>query len=130
MRIRAGGKESGDATSIAVATGMTVTPAIEDALCVIPSGSSADGWRLYVPLNETRQPISIFQDRAPGFIVDAAAVRRDDRKAGALIAERAIARGGGVRSIFGSPLVVVASVHEQSVPRRSAALGEWRTLMA
>lgn len=64
-----------------------------DALCVIPSGSGADRRRLYVRLKETRQPILIFQDRAPGFMADAAAVRQDDRKAGALIAERVIARG-------------------------------------
>jgi LacI family transcriptional regulator len=44
-------------------------------------------------LKETRQPILIFQDRAPGFMMDAAAVRQDDYKAGALIAGRVIARG-------------------------------------
>jgi LacI family transcriptional regulator len=64
-----------------------------DALCVIPSGSSADRRQLYLRLSETRQPILIFQDRAPGFMMDAAVVRQDDRKAGALIAERVIARG-------------------------------------
>jgi LacI family transcriptional regulator len=64
-----------------------------DALCVIPSGSTANRRRLYLRLNETRQPILIFQDRAPGFMADAAAVRQDDYKAGALIAERVITRG-------------------------------------
>lgn len=64
-----------------------------DALCVIPSGSIANRRRLYLRLKETRQPILIFQDRAPGFMTDAAAVRQDDYKAGALIAGRVIARG-------------------------------------
>jgi LacI family transcriptional regulator len=64
-----------------------------DALCVIPSGSIANRRRLYLRLKETRQPILIFQDRAPGFMADAAAVRQDDYKAGTLIAGRVIARG-------------------------------------
>jgi DNA-binding LacI/PurR family transcriptional regulator len=64
-----------------------------DALCVIPSGSTADRRRLYIRLKETLQPILIFQDRTPGFMADAAAVRQDDLKAGALIAERVINRG-------------------------------------
>jgi LacI family transcriptional regulator len=64
-----------------------------DALCVIPSGPSADRRRLYLKLKETRQPVLIFQDRAPGFMADASAVRQDDRKAGALIAERVVGRG-------------------------------------
>src|SRR5215467_2287718 len=37
--------------------------------------------------------VLINEDRAPGFMKDAAAVRQDDHKAGALIAERVIARG-------------------------------------
>jgi DNA-binding LacI/PurR family transcriptional regulator len=37
--------------------------------------------------------VLINEDRAPGFMVDVAAVRQDDHKAGALIAERVIARG-------------------------------------
>jgi LacI family transcriptional regulator len=65
-----------------------------DALCVIPSGASADRRRLYLRLKETGQPILIFQDSAPGFMPDSASVRQNDRKAGALIAERVIARGG------------------------------------
>ena len=64
-----------------------------DALCVIPSGSSADRRQLYLRLKDTGQPVLVFQDRAPGFMADAAAVRQDERKAGALIAERVIARG-------------------------------------
>lgn len=64
-----------------------------DALCVIPSGASADRRRLYLQLKETGQPILIFQDRAPAFLPDAASVRQNDHKAGALVAERVIARG-------------------------------------
>ena len=64
-----------------------------DALCVIPSGAHADRRRLYLRLKETGQPILIFQDIAPGFMRDAASVRQNDRKAGALIAERVISRG-------------------------------------
>ena len=64
-----------------------------DALCVIPSGANADRRRLYLQLKETGLPILIFQDRPPGFTPDAASVRQDDHKAGALIADRVIARG-------------------------------------
>ena len=64
-----------------------------DALCVIPSGANADRRRLYLQLKETGLPILIFQDRLPSFTPDAASVRQDDRKAGALIADRVIARG-------------------------------------
>jgi DNA-binding LacI/PurR family transcriptional regulator len=54
-----------------------------DALCVIPSGASADRRRLCLQLKETGQPILIFQDRAPAFLPDAASVRQNDHKAGA-----------------------------------------------
>ena len=64
-----------------------------DALCVIPSGPAQERRRLYLKLKETGRPILIFQDKAPGFMRDAACVRQDDRKAGRLIAERAVARG-------------------------------------
>jgi LacI family transcriptional regulator len=64
-----------------------------DALCVIPSGSGANRRRLYQRLKETGRPVLIFQDKAPRSLSDAASVRQDDHKAGALIAERVIGRG-------------------------------------
>ncbi len=64
-----------------------------DALCVIPSGTPSERRRLYLRLKDTGQPVLIFQDEAPGFLPDSLSIRQDDRKAGELVAGRAIERG-------------------------------------
>ena len=64
-----------------------------DALCVIPSGSIAERRQLYQRLADADQPVLVFQDEVPSSLADALSLRQDDRRAGALIAERVIARG-------------------------------------
>ena len=64
-----------------------------DALCVIPSGSLAERRQLYQRLGDAEQPVLVFQDEVPPALTDAMSLRQDDRRGGALIAERVIARG-------------------------------------
>lgn len=64
-----------------------------DALCVMPSGTTAERRALYRRLSKAGQPVLVFQDIAPDFLTDATSVYQDDRGAGRMLARRLIDRG-------------------------------------
>jgi DNA-binding LacI/PurR family transcriptional regulator len=64
-----------------------------DGLCLMPSGTRRQRLALYRRSAELGQPVLVFQEEAPDFLADAAAVRQDDRGGALLLMERLLAQG-------------------------------------
>ncbi|HYD06028.1 MAG TPA: LacI family DNA-binding transcriptional regulator, partial [Reyranella sp.] len=64
-----------------------------DGLCLMPSGTRRQRLELYRRSAELGQPVLVFQEEAPDFLVDAASVRQDDRGGAVLLMDRLLAQG-------------------------------------
>lgn len=91
-----------------------------DAICIIPSGPSAERKRLFSLMQQLGQPVIVFQDDVPDQLPDAMAIRQDDEKGGSLIGGLLAAEGARRIAFLSTAQSWPALEYRQAGARRAA----------